>query len=316
MRHLIIILFMAAALQGCGGDPHEKHVGHDDHDDHDTHAEESGVVHIKPEFQTMINLQFETATKGQLTSSMEVVGELAQETDQVVHVTSNREGVLETYWVDLGATVEVDTPLCQLRSKEGETITLKAQGHGTVLAKYLKVGDRVDTLTSIMTIADPDLMRAGFDIYERDLSKVTLGQSVRVKSAAYPDKVFEGKIVFISPRVDSKSRTIKIRVDVENEEHLLKFGMFVTGEIQVPTDKEVLFVPGKAIQQINSETVVFVPADEEDEFLVREVKIGREINGKVEVLSGLSAGDRIVSEGSFYLKSELLKGEFGDGHNH
>lgn len=313
MRHLIIILFMAFALQGCGGDPHEKH---DDHADHDTHAEEAGIVHIKPEFQAMIDLQFETAAKGQLTSSIEVVGELAQETDQVAHVTSNSEGVLEAYLVDLGATVDVDTPLCQLRSKEGETITLKAQAHGTVLAKYLKVGDRVDTLTSIMTIADPDLMRAGFDIYERDLSKVTLGQAVRVKSAAYPDKAFEGKIVFISPRVDSKSRTIKIRVDVENEEHLLKYGMFVTGEIQVPTDKEVLFVSGKAIQQINSETVVFVPADEEDEFLVREVKVGREINGKVEVLSGLSVGDKVVTEGSFYLKSELLKGEFGDGHNH
>lgn len=316
MKKWLIVLFAALILQGCGGETHDDHDDHSGHDHHASHAEEEGVVHIKPEFQKMIDLQLESAVKEKLVSGIEVVGEIAQETDQVAHVTSDREGVLDSYLVDLGVTVDEGTPLCTLRLKDGENITLEAESHGTVLAKYLKVGDRVDTLTSIMTIADPDLMRAGFDIYERDLSKVSMGQKVEVKSAAYPDQSFDGKVVFVSPRVDSKSRTIKIRVDIENEEHLLKFGMFVTGKIEVPTKEEVLFISQKAIQQIEDEKVVFVPSDEEDEFLIREIEVGREINGKAEILSGLSEGEEIVAEGSFYLKSELLKGEFGDGHNH
>lgn len=316
MKKWLIVLFAALILQGCGGEKHDDQDDHSDHSHHEFHAEEDGVVHIKPEFQKMIELQLETVTKEKLVSAIEVVGEIAQETDQVAHIAADREGVLDSYLVDLGATVDEGTPLCTLRLKDGESSTLKADSHGTVLAKYLKIGDSVDTLTSIMTIADPDLMRAGFDIYERDLSKVSMGQTVKVKSAAYPGQLFDGKIVFISPRVDSKSRTIKIRVDIENEEHLLKFGMFVTGQIEVPTKEEVLFISQKAIQQIEDEQVVFMPSDEEDEFLIREVKAGRQINGKAEILSGLTEGERIVTEGSFYLKSELLKGDFGDGHNH
>lgn len=311
MKKRALFLITSLIFSGCGEKPEDvhKHVEHVDH-------EKQQIVHMQPEFQEMIRLKLEPVVRQKRTGLMDVVGELAQETDRVEHVTSEREGVLEAYLVELGATVDAGTALCRLRLKDGSTHEVKAESHGTVLAKYLELGDRVDILTSLMTIADPDVMRAGFDIYERDLAKVALGQSVRVKSAAYPGQVFNGRVVFISPRVDTRTRTVKIRVDIENEEHLLKFGMFVTGEIEIATMEEGLYVPENAVQRLEDGNVVFLPGDDGDEFEIREVRTGVRAGGSIEILEGLAEGDRVVSAGSFYLKSELLKGEFGDGHNH
>jgi Cu(I)/Ag(I) efflux system membrane fusion protein len=168
-----------------------------------------------------------------------------------------------------------------------------------------------------MTIANPDILRASFNVYEKDLAGIKLGQKVLVKSIAYPDRIFEGEIVFISPAVDENTRAIKIRVDVKNEEHLLKFGMFVTGDIVVPVSEPVLTIPEVAIQEIEDVPVVFVPSKEEkDEFNVQKVKPGQTVEEQVEILSGLSEGEEIVGKGSFYLKSELLKGELEEGHAH
>jgi cobalt-zinc-cadmium efflux system membrane fusion protein len=129
--------------------------------------------------------------------------------------------------------------------------------------------------------------------------------------------VFEGEIVFISPAVDPNTRTVKIRVNVKNEEHLLKFGMFVSGKIQVPVSDETLVLPEEAIQEIEGQKVVFVPApDEVDEFLVRPVRTGQKTKEIVEILDGLSEGDKVAGRGSYYLKSELLKGELEEGHAH
>jgi len=138
---------------------------------------------------------------------------------------------------------------------------------------------------------------------------------VIAQSVAYPGKEFEGEIVFISPRVDVKTRTIKIRVNVENKDHLLKFGMFVTGKIVVTSDKEILVVPEGALATLNDTTVVFVPMGE-DEFAVRSVVTGRTSGGLTEIRQGLSEGERVVTHGSFQLKSELLKGSFEAGHAH
>ena len=194
---------------------------------------------------------------------------------------------------------------------------MASPGHGIVLAQYAKEGDLVDTLTSIMTIANPDLLRTSFNVYEKDLAGIEVGQKVLVKTIAYPNKEFEGEIGFISPSVDEKTRAVKIRVNVKNEEHLLKFGMFVTGEILVPISEEVLTLPHSAIQTIEGKSVVFVPKkDEANEFVMKEVPLGRRTADQIEILSGPAEGEEVVGKGSFYLKSELLKGELEEGHAH
>lgn len=300
-------------LFGCG---QQSHTGEGE-EHHDHHGEEKDVVHLSEESQRMIELELTTVRKEKLISSIELAGQLAQETENVTHVTSPGPGILKTFLKQTGEVVEKGTPLCIVQTKTGEEIQIPSVSHGIILAQYVREKDSVDSLTSILTIADPDKLRASFNVYEKDLAGIRLGQEVLVETIAYPGRQFKGPIVFISPAVDEKTRTIKIRADVGNEEHLLKFGMFVTGKIFVPISDEVLVIPPEAVQEIKGTQVVFMPQPgEKSEFLVKQVLLGRKTEKQIEVLNGLSEGGSIVGKGSFYLKSELLKGELEEGHAH
>ena len=122
-----------------------------------------------------------------------------------------------------------------------------------------------------------------------------------VKSIAYPDSRFTGKVIFVSPRVDEETRTIKIRVDVENKDHLLKFGMSVTGLIFREGENESIVVPLESVQQLDDKWAVFVKIDD-DNFEVREIKKGKETDEEIEILKGLSEGEILAQKGSFTLK--------------
>lgn len=315
MIRIFLLCLMISMLPGCGGcgKPAEKHKS-----EHEEHQEEGDVVvHLKEVSQKMVGVEFVKVEKQPMFSSLKVSGEIAQETEHVAHVTPPQPGILKSHLKQIGETVDKGTPLCAIQTKTGETLEIPSPGHGIVLAQYLKPGDKVDTLTSIMTIADPDILRVSFNIYEKDVAGIKMGQKVIVESVAYPNKEFDGKIVFISPAVDVETRTIKIRVDVMNEDHLLKFGMFVTGKILAPISDETLILPPEAIQEVKGRNVVFVPKEGEvDEFLVKEVKTGLASEGKVQILMGLEEGQKVAGKGSFYLKSELLKGELEEGHAH
>ncbi len=273
-------------------------------------SQEQEAVRMKEESQKLIGLEVIAVQKAPLQSAIELVGEIATETENVMHITSSEAGTLQKYIAQLGDTVEKGNPLCVIQRKAGEPLEISSPNHGIVLAQYLKSGDSVDILTSIMTIANPDLLRASFSVYEKDLAGIKIGQEVHVKSIAYPGKDFSGKISFISPAVDEKTRTIKIRVDVSNEEHLLKFGMFVTGEIVVPVSEPVLVLPEIAIQNIKGKTVIFVPdTQNKEKFLIKEVQTGRKGTEQIEIVQGISEETQVVGKGSFHLKAELLKGE-------
>ena len=175
----------------------------------------------------------------------------------------------------------------------------------------MKEGDAIDPLTSVVTIANPDLMRAIFDVYEKDFSKIEMGQKVEIATTAYANQVFDGKVVFVSPRVDENTRTVKIRVDIENKDHFLKFGMSVNGNIRRESEEEFLVAPLEAIQEVENAKNVFVKINEET-FEVRPVSVGIKTDQEAAIAEGLVEGEVIVTQGSFVLKSELLKGELGE----
>lgn len=268
------------------------------------------VVVMKKETQESVGLKTAKVEKRKLVSFLEVYGSIAQDTENTVHVAPKEKCVLKKLKVAVGQTVDEKTPIAVIETPSGEQDIL-SPCHGIVISQYVKEGDSMDPLTSVVTIANPDVMRASFDVYEKDLSKIQLAQKVQVTTAAYPDKVFEGKVVFISPRVDESTRTIKIRVDVENEEHFLKFGMFVNGKILRESEEVFLIVPRAAIQNMEQGDTVFVVKNEET-FEVRAVETGIQTDTESVIATGLSEGEMIVTQGSFVLKSELLKSDFGE----
>jgi len=296
----------------------ESHDGHDDAGEgpggHDDHGEE-GIISLDEEARAMIQLQTEEVSKRNLGGHLKVYGKIAKDTENYAYIAFDGEGKVEAIQAGLGNIVNQEAELLTIRKDDGTIEQIKSEMHGVVLSIFVKPGDKVDSLTSLLSIIDVDTLRATIDIYERDLSLVRVGQKVMLTTAAYPNKKFDGEVVYISPQVDEHTQAIKVRVDINNPQHLLRLGMFVSGELFYTSDKKVTSVPSTAIQQINGEDIVFV-AGEGNNLKLKEVVLGRSVNDYVEVIEGLNTGEIVVTQGSFYLKSEQAKEAFGDGHNH
>jgi cobalt-zinc-cadmium efflux system membrane fusion protein len=191
---------------------------------------------------------------------------------------------------------------------------LLAPFDGTVVEKHIVLGELINPEDKPYVIADLTHLWIQLDIYEKDLEWINIGKDVTVKVDSLPDAQFKGTVTYISDILDESTRTAKARVEVDNLDRKLKPGMFATARISTPSmeTKEVISIPGAAIQQIRGKTSVFV-AENENIFELRELELGKESGEYVEVVSGLKTGDIVVTGGGFYLKSVLLKEEIGEG---
>jgi len=143
------------------------------------------------------------------------------------------------------------------------------------------------------------------DVYERDLHRVKEGTPATVVTTAYPDRPLEGRVTFIDPQLNTTTRTAKIRVEVANPRGDLRLGMYTLVAIASAGTTSVLTIPKGASQTIGGRQFVYVSsANDATRFIQREVRLGRAVGEQIEVLGGLSAGDSIVSKGSFFLRAE------------
>jgi cobalt-zinc-cadmium efflux system membrane fusion protein len=180
---------------------------------------------------------------------------------------------------------------------------------GVVLERTISPGLLVEKEASLFSIADLSRVWAIADVYEKDLGEVREEGEVEVRTDAYPGEVFTGRIALIEPSLDEASRTAHVRVILDNPSGKLRPGLFVT--VAVPlrgaSEIEATAIPAEAIQKIAGLPAVFVEK-EPGHFELRPVETGREAHGMVEIRHGLKEGERIVAQGAFILKSELLKG--------
>ena len=193
---------------------------------------------------------------------------------------------------------------------------LVAPFSGTVIERHITLGELITPEDKPFTIADLSTVWIRLAVYEKDLSRVRLGQTVRIRVDAFPAETFEGTLTYLSNVLDPGTRAARARVEIPNSEERLRPGMFARAVVLVPSaeEREALVVPGHAIQRIDEKRVAFV-AGGDRAFEMREIEVGRRAGDWVEVLSGLAAGDRVVTDGAFYLKSELEK-EKMSGHGH
>lgn len=143
--------------------------------------------------------------------------------------------------------------------------------------------------------------------YERDFETVRVGAEAVITTAAYPGLVLRGRVAYIDPRVDPQTRTAKVRVQVPNRDGRLRLGMFVAMSFADPGGDR-LVVPRSAVQTVGDRRVVFVPFDgDEGRFAQRDVRLGAQIGDGYVVIDDLKAGERVVTEGSFFLRAESLR---------
>jgi len=180
---------------------------------------------------------------------------------------------------------------------------------GSVIESHIVKGDYVELGDELLKLADLGTVWVLANVYEKDLASVAPGAEAVVAVEAYPGEPFKGKVALIHDTLDEEARTVKARIELANPGFKLKPGMFVGVIITPSTTINILVVPEQAVRQVEGRTVVFVPAGN-NRFEARPIKTGRTFPGFIEVLEGVKEGDRIVTEGSFTLKSEVLKKSF------
>jgi len=278
------------------------------------HREEETGLSLNKKSQELIDLKTKTAQLDVFNKNIAVVGQIAQDAQTSIHVVSPVIGTITEAKAQIGSVVQKDDILCVVSKVNGEATLheVKAPIAGTVIGAFGKVNDRVDTVSSIYTIADLTQLWATLEIYEKDIAEIKLGQKVALRSVAYPDQIFEGEIVFISPRVDENTHTIKARVQVQNTNNNLKLGMFVNADIIIESETKYIILPQEAVHIVDGKKVVFIKTSDE-KFEVREVKIKDESDGSVAVSEGIEEGETVVIQDGFLLKSEFLKSKMGEG---
>jgi cobalt-zinc-cadmium efflux system membrane fusion protein len=193
----------------------------------------------------------------------------------------------------------------------GKALELKAPIDGVITERNATVGELVDKAKPVYTISDPTQLWAIAEVKERDIAAVKLGQDAVFTVLAYPEEQFHGKVVLIGSQVESGSRTVEVRIAVNNADGRLKAGMFADVGIVTTVLDNVLIIPDHALETDGDNQIVFVALDGK-KFEKRTVKPGLEQTGRVQILAGIKAGENIVTEGGFILKSELLKGQLGE----
>lgn len=192
-----------------------------------------------------------------------------------------------------------------------ETVPVRAPASGVVIERRATVGSVAAAGDVLLSITDPSSLWAIANVNEAELSTLHPGQRVNVQVRAYPDRTFPGRIEKLGETLDAATRTLQVRVSVPNEQGLLKPEMFATVTIMRETSQGGIAVPRDALQDLNGQRSVFVETSRLH-YRPKAVATGPSIGDRVQVISGLSPGDRVVVQGGFELKSELLKGSKGN----
>lgn len=185
-------------------------------------------------------------------------------------------------------------------------VPLRAPFDGRVIMRNLTRGEVVETTQKLFTVADLSDVWVVGKVPEKDVQFIHREQSVEVRATAYPGQVFPGTITNVSDVLDPATRTMRLRVTVPNPKKRLKPEMFAAVRVYAEPEPEAMMAPVAAVQRSRESSYVFVQLDG-GRFEKRPVVLGPETDQVVSVLSGLREGERIVTAGTFVLKSEFEK---------
>ncbi len=190
-------------------------------------------------------------------------------------------------------------------------VAVRAPFSGTVVERHATLGEVIEPATKLFTIADLSTLWVIADVPEKDIPRVKIGLPVEIKVSPYPNDVFEGNLTYVGDQVDASTRTVKARAEIDNAPAKLKPEMFATIFITTEVASDVLAIPEEAVQTDGNKKIVFIDKGNGG-FEKREVSLGRQIDSFYQVIDGVKTGEKIVTKGSFLLKSEAQKGELGE----
>ncbi|MGE0286806.1 MAG: efflux RND transporter periplasmic adaptor subunit [Bradyrhizobium sp.] len=187
---------------------------------------------------------------------------------------------------------------------------VRAPFDGELGVRKVEVGQYLTAGTQIVSLTDLSNLFLNFTVTEKDSGTLKVGQTVRIKVDAFPDRAFEGKITTIEPQISTDTRNIRVQATIANPEKILKPGMFASTTVVLPDKPPVITVPETAVDYTLYGDSVFLIEEKKAEDgktgLVAArtfVQTGNRIDGRAEILKGLKAGDRVVALGQLKLQS-------------
>ena len=182
------------------------------------------------------------------------------------------------------------------------TLPLHAPSSGYVLNMHVREGMHVTPAMDLYTLADLSTVWVLADLYEYEIPLVQVGQEAPITLSYFPGQVFTGKVTYIYPVLEPKTRTVKVRFELPNPGWKLKPGMFANVELQIPRG-ERLVIPSTAVLDSGTEQLVFVDLGQ-GMFEPRKVTVGLRTREWYEIQAGIQAGERVVTNGNFLIDSE------------
>jgi Cu(I)/Ag(I) efflux system membrane fusion protein len=201
----------------------------------------------------------------------------------------------------------LDYPEAELeRLKRGErprTISIPSPVSGTVTEKMAVQGARFRAGDTLFRVVDTTNMWVMAEVYEQDLAFLKVGDAARVTVNTWPDRSVEGRVTFIYPNVGKDSRTARLRIEVPNPDGQLRSEMAAIVEIVAPLEGQRIVVPESAVLDSGRRQAVLVERGE-GHYEPRPVRLGVRVPGYVEVLDGLQARERVVTQATFLIDAE------------
>jgi membrane fusion protein, copper/silver efflux system len=183
------------------------------------------------------------------------------------------------------------------------TLTLHAPADGVVTEKMVVSGQAIQAGMPIYRLADLARVWIEADVYEQDLRFLRIGDVAIVEIGAYPDEPLRGRVTYVYPEVRVETRTATVRIELENPRGRAMPGMYATVRIEIPMSENTVVVPRDAVMHSGTHAMVFVE-EPDGTYRAREVRVGADVAGQAQILSGLAAGERVVQRANFLLDSE------------
>ncbi|HAT6376916.1 TPA: efflux RND transporter periplasmic adaptor subunit [Legionella pneumophila] len=269
-----------------------------------------GPVHLTPEQARMLDIKVVQATHRPMAQLLGLNGQIQLLPDAQADVSIRISGSVTAIDVNLGDSVKAGQRLATVQSRlvgnPPPSVAVNAPIAGIIDARNINLGQAVEPNTVLFHISNRDKLLVVAQVYEEHLGKVKVGQEVNVRVLSYPKQTFPGLVTLIEPNLDPLTRTVNVRITLDNKERLLKPGMFVRANVILTHNKAALTVPNAALLQADNQQFVFVQNG--GTYKRVDVKVGAVEDDYSEIIGGLVPGDLVVTQGNRELYTLWLSG--------
>ena len=278
--------------------------------EHAAEQPEKKRIEVTEEARKKSGIAIEVAGPAVLKKMLKLNGKIGPNEERMVHVSPRFPGIVKSIAKRLGDVVKTGEALAVIESNESlHPYEVKSEIDGVIIKRDIALGEFVDTSKTIFIVADLSNVWMDFSVYRHESENLRVGQKVLIQPGENADKI-ESAISYVSPFGLENTQTTLARAVVPNGNGQFRPGLFVTGDVIIGETEMPVAVKAGAVQTIEDKPVVFIQAGKG--FEMREITTGERDDERVEIKSGVAAGEKYAAENSFLLKSELARPEPGE----